>query len=58
MKRLPVLMLAVMVLLSILLVWAGWHDREEAGILPFIMGLVWVAFTLVCIGRVAAPESD
>jgi hypothetical protein len=57
MKRLPVWMLLVMVVLSLLMIWAGWHDRDEAGILPFLMGLVWAAFTVVSVTRVAAPET-
>lgn len=58
MKRLPVWMLLVMVALSVLMLWAGWHDRDEAGILPFVIGIVWAAITLASLGRVAAPERN
>lgn len=58
MKRLPVWMLAVLVVLSVMLVWIGWHDRHEAGILPFLLGLVWVLFTLAALGGYMAQEDD
>jgi hypothetical protein len=51
-------MLAVMVVLTVLMIWAGWHDRHEAGILPFAIGLVWLVITVLSIGRIAAPEGD
>jgi hypothetical protein len=58
MKRLPLWMIAVLAVLSVLMLWGGWHDRHEAGILPFITGVVWLALTVIALTRIAAPESD
>jgi len=58
MKRLPVWMIAVMGLLAVIMVWAGLHDVEEAGSAPYMIGIVWIVFTLVCAARAFAPESD
>jgi hypothetical protein len=49
-------MLALLVVLSILMVWIGWHDRHEAGWLPLVLGIAWVVFTLASLGRAMAPD--
>jgi hypothetical protein len=56
MKRLPGWMLALLVVLSILLVWIGWEDRHEAGYLPLVLGIAWLVFTLASLGRAMAPD--
>ncbi|MGI9538768.1 MAG: hypothetical protein ACR2N6_01300 [Miltoncostaeaceae bacterium] len=38
-----------MVVLAVLLTWVGWHDRDEAGLLPFVMGIVLGLFALASI---------
>jgi hypothetical protein len=48
MRRLPPWIIASLVPISAVLLWVGWHDRHEAGILPFILGIFWVLFTLAC----------
>jgi hypothetical protein len=50
MKGLPLWILTTMVVLTALLLWVGWHDRHEAGYLPFILGFVFALFTLAAIG--------
>jgi hypothetical protein len=52
-------MLAGLVVLSALLVFIGWHDRHEAGYLPFVLGIVFSIFTLASLGaRAAGDEED
>jgi hypothetical protein len=58
MRGLPVWMLAVLVGLTALLVWVGWHDRHEAGYLPFVMGILFALFTLASIGAKARGEEE
>jgi hypothetical protein len=58
MKRLPLWMIVVLAVLTVLMIWGGWHDRHEAGILPFVLGFVWLAITFASLGRIAAPEND
>jgi hypothetical protein len=56
MKRLPGWMLALLVVLTILLLWIGWEDRHEAGYLPFVLGIAWAIFTLASLGRAVKPD--
>lgn len=35
---------------TVLLLVIGWHDRHEVGPLPFILGIVWALFTLASLG--------
>ncbi|MGD9696553.1 MAG: hypothetical protein AB7V42_12970 [Thermoleophilia bacterium] len=50
MRGLPIWILALMTALSALLIVIGWHDRHEAGYLPFVMGIVFAVFTLAAVG--------
>ncbi len=50
MKGLPTWMLALLVALTAMLLAIGWEDRHEAGILPFVMGILFTIFTLAAIG--------
>lgn len=58
MKGLPVWILATMVVLTVLLLVVGWHDRDEAGYLPFILGIVFALFTFASLGAKARGEED
>jgi len=56
MKRLPVWILATMVVLSALLLVVGWDERHHAGWFPFIMGVAFLLFTLASIGQAVRDE--
>ena len=58
MKGLPVWILATLVALTALLLYVGWHDRHEAGYVPFIMGIVFALFSLAAIGAKARGDED
>lgn len=53
MRGLPAWILALMLALTVVLLWVGWHDRHEAGYLPFIMGIVFALVTLGMLGAKA-----
>lgn len=54
MRGLPVWMLGLLVGLAVLLTYVGWHDRHEAGYLPFALGIVLGLFALASIVNTAA----
>jgi hypothetical protein len=58
MRGLPVWMLAGLAVLSVLLLFVGWHDRHEAGYLPFVMGIIFSLFTLAALGARAAGDGE
>lgn len=58
MKGLPIWMLGLLVVLTGLLLYIGWHDRHEAGYLPFIMGIFFALFTLASAGAKARGEDE
>ena len=58
MKGLPVWILTVLVVLTAGLLAVGWHDRHEAGYLPFVMGIVFALFTLGALGGKARGDED
>lgn len=58
MKGLPVWILTVLVVLTAGLLAVGWHDRHEAGYLPFILGFVFALFTLAAIGGKARGDEE
>ena len=59
MRGLPVWMLVLLTGLTTALVIFGWHDRHEAGYLPFAIGILFALFTLGAIGgRVRGEEED
>ena len=59
MRGLPVWMLALVAGLSALLLVVGWHDRHEAGYLPFILGILFALFALAAVGgRVRGEDED
>ena len=59
MRGLPIWMIGLLAILTALLIVIGWHDREEAGYLPFILGIVFAIFTLGAVGgRVRGEDED
>jgi hypothetical protein len=58
MKGLPVWILTTLVVLTALLLYVGWHDRHEAGYLPFILGIVFAVFSLASLGAKAKGDED
>jgi hypothetical protein len=58
MRGLPVWMLAGLAVLAVLLLVIGWHDRHEAGYLPFVMGIIFSLFTLASLGARAAGDGE
>jgi hypothetical protein len=58
MRGLPAWMLALLLALTVLLLVIGWHDRGEAGYLPFVMGIIFALFTLAALGAKARGEPE
>jgi len=58
MRGLPAWMLAMLVGLTALLLVIGWHDKAEAGYLPFILGIGFALFTLASLAAKARPSDD
>lgn len=59
MRGLPFWMLGLLTILTALLLVIGWDDRDEAGYLPFVMGIIFAVFTLAAIGgRVRGEDED
>ena len=58
MRGLPLWMLAGLAVLSGLLLFVGWHDRHEAGYLPFVLGILFSLFTLASVGARAAGGGE
>ena len=59
MRGLPIWMIGLLAILTALLLVIGWHDRHEAGYLPFILGILFALFTLGAIGgRVRGEDED
>jgi hypothetical protein len=58
MRGLPAWMLATLAALAALLMYVGWHDREEAGYLPFVMGVLFAVFTLAALGGRARGQEE
>ncbi len=56
MKGLPGWILAVMVALTVALVWVGWDERHHAGWAPFILGVLFGVFTLASMGAKLADD--
>lgn len=56
MKRLPIWMVLLLVVVSGLLVWVGIKERHELGYLPLILGILWSLFTLGSAQKVFADE--
>jgi hypothetical protein len=52
MRGLPALVILALIVLSGLLIAIGWWKHNDAGYLPFILGILWGLFALgAIIGR-------
>ena len=58
MRGLPLWMLGVLGVLAVLLLVVGWEDRQDAGPLPFIMGIVFAVFALAAVGGRVRGDED
>ena len=58
MRGLPIWMLGLIAVLTALLLVVGWHDKAEAGYLPFVMGILFGLFTLASLAAKARPSED
>jgi hypothetical protein len=58
MRGLPVWMLALLAGLTALLLVVGWDDKDAAGYLPFVMGILFALFTLASLAAKARPSED
>ena len=58
MRGLPLWMLAGLAGLTALLLVIGWEDRDEAGYLPFVMGILFGLFLLASLAAKARPSED
>ena len=43
MRGLPALMILALIVLSVLMISVGWWKHNDAGYLPFIIGILWGA---------------
>lgn len=50
MRGVPPWIVLVMGLLAAVLIVVGWHDRHEAGYIPFALGIFFALFTLISLG--------
>ncbi len=58
MRGLPLWMLGVLAVLTALLLIVGWEDRDAAGYVPFILGIVFALFTLAGVGGRVRGDED
>lgn len=56
MKKLPIWMVAVLLLLGLITTYVGWIDRHEVGYIPFALGVIWILFALASAPRVFADD--
>lgn len=56
MKKLPIWIVTVLLLLGILTAYVGWIDRHEVGYIPFALGVLWVLGALASAPRVFADD--
>jgi hypothetical protein len=57
MRGLPALMILALILLSVAMITVGWWQHNDAGYLPFIIGILWGLFALAAIiGRLRPAE--
>ncbi len=58
MRGLPAWILGGLVVLTVVLIYVGWHDRHEAGYLPFALGILFALFTFAAIGGRLRGEDE
>ena len=57
MRGLPALMILALIALSVLMITVGWWKHNDAGYLPFAIGILWGLFALAAIiGRLRPAE--
>ena len=56
MKKLPIWMVTVLLLLGIITPYVGWIDRHEVGYIPFALGIIWILFAFAAAPRVFADD--
>lgn len=56
MKKLPIWIVAVMLVLGVILTYVGWIDRNAVGYIPFALGVLFVLFALASAPRVFADD--
>lgn len=57
MRGLPALMILALIVLSVLMISVGWWKHNDAGYIPFIVGILWALFSLFAIiGRLRPAE--
>jgi hypothetical protein len=55
-KKLPIWIVTVLLLLGIITTYVGWIDRHEVGYIPFALGILFVLFALASAPRVFADD--
>jgi len=55
-KKLPIWLVGILLLLGLVTTWIGWIDRHEVGYIPFVLGVIWVVFALAAAPRVFADD--
>lgn len=58
MRRLPPWVVFFLLVLGVLMLFAGYKDRQEVGPLPIVLGVVWVLFAFAAAGGMFRPEKD
>ncbi len=56
MKKLPIWIVTVVLLLGIITTYVGWIDRHAVGYIPFVLGILFVLFALASAPRVFADD--
>ena len=56
MKKLPIWIVTVLLLLGIITTYVGWIDRHVAGYIPFALGILILLFALASAPRVFADD--
>jgi hypothetical protein len=55
-KKLPIWMVGLLLLLGALTTWIGWIDRHEVGFIPFALGVVWLLIAFASAPRIFADD--
>jgi hypothetical protein len=55
-KKLPIWLVGMLLLLGLVTTWIGWIDRHEVGYIPFVLGVIWIVFALAAAPRVFADD--
>jgi hypothetical protein len=58
MRRLPAWVVFFLVVLTVLMAWIGWVERDHVGPVPLVLGAVWALFTLGAARGMLKPETE